>query len=464
MTARSIALGCLMAASAPAFGQAPSPLWGTTFGTVPSTQAKAAAADSTGGVYTTGYVFSYGPWYGPALGSGDAFLLRFSPSGSLVWGRRFGSADYEYGAGVCGDGAGGAYVTGPLGGGSVFLARFNSEGEQLWYRSFTSGSTDYVQAIAPDGAGGCFLSGTTRGSLAGPNAGQEDAFVVRYDEDGNQLWARQFGSEQADLCEAACADSAGGVILSGRTSGVLGVASFGFGDAWIARYDADGNRLWIVQVGTPAPEALMALCADGVGGFYAGGSTSGSWGGPSAGGSDAVLLHLTGSGQVLWVRQLGTNEPEYARSLATDAAGGVYVFGDTFGSLGGPHNLGRETYLAHYAPSGAPLWVTQMGTPDDDMPGGAAPDASGGVYIAGYRTNMNTLVSTGTLARYPGLCYPNCDHSTSLPLLNVLDFNCFLNRFVTSDAYANCDGSTAPPTLNVLDFNCFLNAFTAGCP
>ena len=61
-------------------------------------------------------------------------------------------------------------------------------------------------------------------------------------------------------------------------------------------------------------------------------------------------------------------------------------------------------------------------------------------------------------------CYANCDGSTIPPLLNVLDFNCFLNRFSAGDPYANCDGSTIPPALNVLDFNCFLNAFAAGCP
>jgi hypothetical protein len=60
-------------------------------------------------------------------------------------------------------------------------------------------------------------------------------------------------------------------------------------------------------------------------------------------------------------------------------------------------------------------------------------------------------------------CYPNCDQSTAPPVLNVLDFNCFLNRFSAGDSYANCDGSTAEPALNVLDFNCFLNAFSAGC-
>jgi hypothetical protein len=64
----------------------------------------------------------------------------------------------------------------------------------------------------------------------------------------------------------------------------------------------------------------------------------------------------------------------------------------------------------------------------------------------------------------PGGCYPNCDGSTAVPVLNVLDFNCFLNRFSAGDAYANCDGSTAAPVLNVLDFNCFLNRFSAGCP
>jgi hypothetical protein len=61
-------------------------------------------------------------------------------------------------------------------------------------------------------------------------------------------------------------------------------------------------------------------------------------------------------------------------------------------------------------------------------------------------------------------CYANCDGSTIAPVLNVLDFNCFLNRFATGATYANCDGSSTPPVLNVLDFNCFLNQFAAGCP
>ncbi len=61
-------------------------------------------------------------------------------------------------------------------------------------------------------------------------------------------------------------------------------------------------------------------------------------------------------------------------------------------------------------------------------------------------------------------CYANCDGSTTAPVLNILDFGCFLNRFAAGDTYANCDGSTVQPVLNVLDFGCFLNTFAAGCP
>jgi hypothetical protein len=62
------------------------------------------------------------------------------------------------------------------------------------------------------------------------------------------------------------------------------------------------------------------------------------------------------------------------------------------------------------------------------------------------------------------VCYANCDGSTIGPVLNVLDFSCFLNAFAAGDPYANCDASTTPPVLNVLDFACFLNKFAAGCP
>jgi hypothetical protein len=71
--------------------------------------------------------------------------------------------------------------------------------------------------------------------------------------------------------------------------------------------------------------------------------------------------------------------------------------------------------------------------------------------------------SKGWVATLGTLCYANCDSSTTAPILNVLDFTCFLNSFAAGDNYANCDHSTTPPVLNILDIICFLNKFAAGC-
>jgi hypothetical protein len=57
----------------------------------------------------------------------------------------------------------------------------------------------------------------------------------------------------------------------------------------------------------------------------------------------------------------------------------------------------------------------------------------------------------------------NCDQSTVEPVLNILDYVCFVNKFATGDPGANCDGSTSPPILNVADFLCFQTAFARGC-
>jgi hypothetical protein len=60
-------------------------------------------------------------------------------------------------------------------------------------------------------------------------------------------------------------------------------------------------------------------------------------------------------------------------------------------------------------------------------------------------------------------CYANCDGSSSVPVLNVQDFTCYLQAFATGNPYANCDGSTGSPRLNVQDFTCFLQKFAVAC-
>ena len=104
--------------------------------------------------------------------------------------------------------------------------------------------------------------------------------------------------------------------------------------------------------------------------------------------------------------------------------------------------------------------VLAMTTLDVDGPGPQLPS----LFLGGDFFNVGGA-SSPHIAQYQACgCYANCDASATPPILNINDFQCFLNKFAANDPYANCDQSTTPPTLNINDFQCFVNAFAVGCP
>lgn len=62
-------------------------------------------------------------------------------------------------------------------------------------------------------------------------------------------------------------------------------------------------------------------------------------------------------------------------------------------------------------------------------------------------------------------CYADCDDSTGAGVLDIFDYLCFQNAFITGDPYAcDCDTATGAGVCDLLDFLCFQNAFVSGCP
>jgi hypothetical protein len=106
--------------------------------------------------------------------------------------------------------------------------------------------------------------------------------------------------------------------------------------------------------------------------------------------------------------------------------------------------------------------------------GGLTSGSSGGTFVvagtsgqpdAGRMSSVNGFLIVGGFWSVisPDACYANCDGSTTPPILNANDFQCFLNKYAAGDSYANCDGSTSTPILTANDFQCFLNKYAAGC-
>jgi len=61
-------------------------------------------------------------------------------------------------------------------------------------------------------------------------------------------------------------------------------------------------------------------------------------------------------------------------------------------------------------------------------------------------------------------CYADCDSSTGVGILDIFDFVCFQDAFISSDPYAcNCDRTTGAGTCDIMDFICFQSAFVSQC-
>lgn len=137
-----------------------------------------------------------------------------------------------------------------------------------WAKRFGSSSNstanDRFYDLVTDNVGniyacGGYQAGTTFGSIALPDyGGAYDIFIAKYDCQGNLLWVNTAGSSSLDGANALDVDNNGNVYVSGFcTAQASGPLYFGdstitanTSDFFLAKYDATGNFIWL-QVAAP---------------------------------------------------------------------------------------------------------------------------------------------------------------------------------------------------------------------
>lgn len=178
--------------------------------------------------------------------------------------------------------------------GDAFVAKYSSSGDELWFETLGTAATDTARRLAIDSAGNVYVVGLTEGALAG-NAlvGDKDAFVAKYSTDGEQQWVNQFGTTSLDEAQSVAIDSAGNVYVTGETEGSLFGTSFGGSDAWVVKYNDEGQTIASLQIGGAADEETYGITVDNAGKVYLVGQTTGDLGGTNQGSFDVWLAQYS---------------------------------------------------------------------------------------------------------------------------------------------------------------------------
>jgi gliding motility-associated-like protein len=261
------------------------------------------AVDNNFNVYVTGSFQGSNTFGTYTLGGNpyafSTFLVKYSSGGSVLWAKQSApsantNVNVESNA-IALDATGNVYITGyfvdtvhfgattltsryAFGSGNVFLTKYDANGNVLWAKQPTS-TQDTLNisggtSVATDKNGNIYVGGNFQDTLTfGPivliNTTSGGAyFLVKYDPNGNVLWAKQAQTETSLplnylSLEAISADNSGGIYVTGEFMGnfIIGTDTVvGYNSNWsvfIAKYDSSGNFVWVKNVlALPGPSDI----------------------------------------------------------------------------------------------------------------------------------------------------------------------------------------------------------------
>lgn len=278
----------------------------------------------------------------------------------------------------CGTGAFSTF----LGHKNVLVAQYSSAGVVQWVKKFGGvGADSEGHSVAVDSAGNIFLVGAFYGTI---NFSQNsmfelkdfgtggEAFVAKLNSTGGYMWSIPMGDGGPDYqtADSVAVDSLGAPVVGGQFAGTINlfVDSFtatGSNDLFVTKLASGGDYSWGKAFGALSAGAQFWLGSvrvavspkDDV--FVAGDfADTLDFGGAilSVGGNvmtDSYFAKLTGSGEHVWSKQVGTSNPHQVFDVAGGKGGEMLVVGSFGGSLdiglGSVSASGADAFVAGFA-------------------------------------------------------------------------------------------------------------------
>lgn len=326
------------------------------------------AVDGAGNAYVTGVTFSSDfpttpgvikPTYTPVGPTGNAFVTKLSPAGSLAYSTYLGGAATIAG-GIAVDPDQNAYVTGntigadfPVSPGAAqpsyagssggfnsnaFVAKLNPSASALLYGTYLGGGTGagptintHGASIAIDAARNAYVTGetntnnfpTTPGALQSTRTRTTNGFATKVNPGGTTFTYSTYLPQ--DRGDDVAVDGAGSAYVAGNDGA----------QAFAAKLNGAASAFAYARALGPGAGDGIAVDAGGravvTGRASAGFATTPDALQPTAGGggSDAFAVRLGPDGATSYATLLGGSGFDTSRAVALDAAENAYITGDT---------------------------------------------------------------------------------------------------------------------------------------
>jgi CSLREA domain-containing protein len=323
----------------------------------------------------------------------DAVLTKLNATGSaLIYSTFLGGTGSDTILDIAVDAAGQAHVVGtttstnfptvsPLqsvngGAEDAFLAKFSTSGSSLLFSTYLGGSNiDFALSVALDQAGNAYLAGETRSTnfplmnpLKATLTGINDAFVTKINASALPSPALRYstylGGSAVDKATGIAVDAAGNAYVVGPTQSAdfptvspYQATIAGTQDAFAVKINAVGSALvyatFLGGSGGEGGNENPSIALDKAGNAYIAGLTTSSdfptqnaiQAALGGGGADAFLAKLNATGPALtYSTYLGGTGFDAAYGVAVDAAGNAFVTGPTQSTNFPVANATQPTY------------------------------------------------------------------------------------------------------------------------
>lgn len=293
----------------------------------------------------------------------------------------------------------------------------------LWFGTYISGNFDeYPENVVLDEEGDIYVVGytnsvnniATSGTFQGTFLSIFDVFLVKYRPDGTKMWGTYVGGNSFDRAYGLAYRN-GFVYFCGNTfsqnfatAGVHQTSNMNADDAFLAKFDIHGNRVWCTYFGGEAHDFASSVVVNSNEEIYITGhtlsyaniATSGVHMESFFGISAAFLAKFSSQGQRIWGTYYGSSFDE-GYGIALDLNENI-VFSGFTSSSGGIASPGAQqttnaggvdAFLTKFNPNGMRLWGTFFGGQGDDKGYDVCIDASNNIYMVGNTSSLSGISS-----------------------------------------------------------------------